>query len=66
MIMNSSVNWLPDLVFLDIETTGGAHLFDRITEVVLISALSLPIATFAAEGDSAGTKVSDSIVTAKV
>lgn len=37
-----------------------------IKSLVLISALSLPIATFAAEGDSAGTKVSDSIVTAKV
>lgn len=31
-----SVHWLPDLVFLDIETTGGAHLYDRITEVALI------------------------------
>ena len=30
------MNWLPDLVFLDIETTGGAHLYDRITEVALI------------------------------
>ena len=30
------MNWLPDLVFLDIETTGGAHLHDRITEVALI------------------------------
>ena len=36
MIKNSSVHWLPDLVFLDIETTGGAHLFDRVTEVALI------------------------------
>lgn len=36
MNINSSVNWLPDLVFLDIETTGGAHLYDRITEVALI------------------------------
>ncbi|HYN53627.1 MAG TPA: hypothetical protein VES38_02845 [Methylotenera sp.] len=31
-----SVHWLPDLVFLDIETTGGAHLYDRIIEVALI------------------------------
>lgn len=31
-----SVHWLPDLVFLDIETTGGSHLHDRITEVALI------------------------------
>ena len=30
------MHWLPDLVFLDIETTGGAHLYDRITEVALI------------------------------
>ena len=28
--------WLPDLVFLDIETTGGSHTRDRITEVALI------------------------------
>ena len=30
------MNWLPDLVFLDIETTGGSHTRDRITEVALI------------------------------
>lgn len=30
------MNWLPDLVFLDIETTGGSHTHDRITEVALI------------------------------
>lgn len=30
------MHWLPDLVFLDIETTGGSHLHDRITEVALI------------------------------
>ena len=30
------MRWLPDLVLLDIETTGGAHLHDRITEVALI------------------------------
>jgi DNA polymerase III subunit epsilon len=30
------VHWLPDLVFLDIETTGGSHTRDRITEVALI------------------------------
>jgi len=30
------MHWLPDLTFLDIETTGGTHLFDRITEVALI------------------------------
>ena len=28
--------WLPDLTFLDIETTGGSHVNDRITEVALI------------------------------
>ncbi len=37
-----------------------------IKSLVLISALSLPVATFAAEGDSVGTKMSDSVVTAKV
>ena len=30
------MHWLPDLVFLDIETTGGSHTRDRITEVALI------------------------------
>lgn len=30
------MNWLPNLVFLDIETTGGSHTRDRITEVALI------------------------------
>lgn len=30
------LHWLPDLVFLDIETTGGSHTRDRITEVALI------------------------------
>lgn len=30
------MHWLPDLVFLDIETTGGSHIHDRITEVALI------------------------------
>ena len=30
------MNWLPDLVFLDIETTGGSHTRDRVTEVALI------------------------------
>lgn len=30
------MHWLPDLVFLDIETTGGTPLYDRITEVALI------------------------------
>ncbi len=37
-----------------------------IKSLVFISALSLPIATFAADGDSAGTKLSDSVITAKV
>lgn len=30
------VRWLPDMVILDIETTGGSHLFDRITEIALV------------------------------
>ena len=30
------MHWLPDLVFLDTETTGGAHLYDRLTEVALV------------------------------
>lgn len=30
------MHWLPDLTFLDIETTGGSHVHDRITEVALI------------------------------
>ncbi|HSI42831.1 MAG TPA: exonuclease domain-containing protein [Methylotenera sp.] len=30
------MHWLPDLTFLDIETTGGSHLHDRITEVALV------------------------------
>ena len=28
--------WLPDLVFLDLETTGGSHTRDRTTEGALI------------------------------
>ena len=32
----SNLNWLPDLVFLDTETTGGAHLYDRLTEIALV------------------------------
>lgn len=30
------MNWFPNLLFLDIETTGGSHVYDRITEVALI------------------------------
>ncbi len=30
------MHWLPDLTFLDIETTGGSHINDRITEIALI------------------------------
>ncbi len=30
------MHWLPDLVFLDIETTGATPLYDRITEIALI------------------------------
>lgn len=31
-----NVSWLPDMVILDIETTGGSHLYDRITEIALV------------------------------
>ena len=34
--------------------------------LLVVTALSLPLASFAAEGDSIGTKVSDSIITTKV
>lgn len=34
--------------------------------LLLVSALSLPLASYAAEGDSIGTKVSDSVITTKV
>ena len=30
------MHWLPDLTFLDIETTGGSHIHDRIIEIALI------------------------------
>lgn len=30
------VSWMPDMVILDIETTGGSHLYDRITEIALV------------------------------
>lgn len=30
------LSWLPDMVILDIETTGGSHLYDRITEIALV------------------------------
>ena len=30
------MNWLPDMVFLDLETTGGTPLHDRITEIALV------------------------------
>lgn len=30
------ISWLPDMVILDIETTGGSHLYDRITEIALV------------------------------
>lgn len=30
------IAWLPDMVILDIETTGGSHLYDRITEIALV------------------------------
>lgn len=34
--------------------------------MLLVSALALPMASFAADGDSLGTKVEDSVITAKV
>lgn len=34
--------------------------------MLLVSALTLPMASFAADGDSLGTKVEDSVITAKV
>lgn len=34
--------------------------------LLLISALMLPMASFSADGDSIGTKVDDSVITAKV
>lgn len=39
------MHWLPDLVFLDIETTGGSHTRDRITEVALIKIEGGEVAT---------------------
>lgn len=37
-----------------------------IKSLLMVSALSLPLATFAADGDSVGTKVSDTVITTKV
>lgn len=34
--------------------------------ILLVSALAMPMASFAADGDSIGTKVEDSVITAKV
>ncbi|MDR5172135.1 BON domain-containing protein [Methylobacillus sp. Pita2] len=38
----------------------------NLKSLVLISALMMPVASFAAEGDSIETKLSDSVVTTKV
>ncbi|SNR81334.1 BON domain-containing protein [Methylobacillus rhizosphaerae] len=38
----------------------------NVKSLLLISALLMPIASFAADGDSIETKVSDSVITAKV
>lgn len=35
-IVLPDLRWLPDMVVLDIETTGGSHLYDRITEIALV------------------------------
>ena len=37
-----------------------------IKSLLLLSALALPLASYAADGDSLGTKVEDSVITAKV
>jgi hyperosmotically inducible periplasmic protein len=39
---------------------------NTIKSLLLVSALTLPMAGFAADGDSIGTKVEDSVITAKV
>src|SRR5688500_4942758 len=35
-----SMQWLPDLTFLDIETTGTTPSIDRITEIALIKIIN--------------------------
>lgn len=37
------MNLLPDLVFLDIENTGGTPLYDRITEIALVRIVGSPL-----------------------
>lgn len=39
---------------------------NSIKSILLVSALLMPMAGFAADGDSIGTKVEDSVITAKV
>ena len=39
---------------------------NTIKSLLLVSALVLPMTSFAADGDSLGTKVEDSVITAKV
>lgn len=39
---------------------------NTIKSLLLVSALALPMASFAADGDSLGTKVDDSVITTKV
>jgi len=44
----------------------GLHMKTTLKSILLVSALLLPMATFAADGDSIGTKLEDSVITAKV
>lgn len=39
---------------------------NSLKSILLVSALLMPLAGFAADGDSIGTKVEDSVITAKV
>jgi osmotically-inducible protein OsmY len=39
---------------------------NTLKSILLVSALAMPMASFAADGDSIGTKVEDSVITAKV
>lgn len=44
----------------------GLHMKTTLKSILLVSALLLPMASFAADGDSIGTKVEDTVITAKV
>jgi hyperosmotically inducible periplasmic protein len=47
-------------------TQEGNIMKNTIKSLLLVSALALPMAGFAADGDSLGTKVEDSVITTKV